>query len=104
MKHKCSALPAPAADAKVPPRPVFTDEEGTEHTSYQRFLGYREEARNPGPDGTGTIRGAANVTLRLSEGKKYIVNPGSVGQPRDRDSWACWAIRLILAAVEARLR
>lgn len=68
------------------------DEDGTEHTSYQRFLGYREEMRSPGPDGTGTIRGAANVTLRLSEGKKYIVNPGSVGQPRDRDSWACWAI------------
>ena len=68
------------------------DDEGTEETSYQRYLGYREEARSPGPDGTGTIRGAANVTLRLSEGKKYIVNPGSVGQPRDRDSWACWAI------------
>lgn len=68
------------------------DEDGSEHTSYQRFVGYREESRAPGPDGTGTIRGASSVRLRLGDGHKYIINPGSVGQPRDRDPWASWAI------------
>jgi diadenosine tetraphosphatase ApaH/serine/threonine PP2A family protein phosphatase len=69
-----------------------TDDDGVEHSSYQRYLGYREDARSAGPDGTGTIRGASKVPLDLSENRKYIINPGSVGQPRDRDPWACWAV------------
>ena len=28
----------------------------------------------------------------IREGKRYIVNVGSVGQPRDRDNRACYAI------------
>jgi diadenosine tetraphosphatase ApaH/serine/threonine PP2A family protein phosphatase len=30
--------------------------------------------------------------LRLDDGRRYIVNVGSVGQPRDRDPRACYAI------------
>ena len=69
-----------------------TDDDGVEHSTYTRYLGYREDGRSPGPDGTGTIRGASKVPLTLSANRKYIINPGSVGQPRDRDPWACWAI------------
>jgi diadenosine tetraphosphatase ApaH/serine/threonine PP2A family protein phosphatase len=34
----------------------------------------------------------AEVILELKEGVKYLVNPGSVGQPRDGDSRAAYAI------------
>lgn len=32
------------------------------------------------------------TTLRLEEGRRYLVNVGSVGQPRDRDPRAAWAL------------
>jgi len=32
------------------------------------------------------------VTIDLEEGNRYLVNPGSVGQPRDRDPRAAYAI------------
>ena len=34
----------------------------------------------------------ANRTLELGDGAKYLVNPGSVGQPRDGDPRAAYAI------------
>jgi predicted phosphodiesterase len=37
------------------------------------------------------IRGA-RATLKLEPGKKYLINPGSVGQPRDRNPKASYAI------------
>ncbi|MGH9458769.1 MAG: metallophosphoesterase family protein [Thermoanaerobaculia bacterium] len=36
------------------------------------------------------VRGDA--TLRFEQGSRYLVNPGSVGQPRDRDPRAAYAI------------
>lgn len=41
--------------------------------------------------GTFRVAGAANATLDLSDAR-YIVNPGSVGQPRDRDPRAAYLI------------
>ena len=32
------------------------------------------------------------VTLELEEGKRYLLNPGSIGQPRDRDPRAAFVI------------
>ena len=55
------------------------------------YRGLCEEGRQ-GSFGGGTPSGIDRLVLRLSEGNKYIVNPGSVGQPRDGDSWASWAI------------
>ena len=34
----------------------------------------------------------ARLKLRLEPGKRYLVNPGSVGQPRDRNPRAAYAI------------
>lgn len=43
-----------------------------------------------GPQGGTFEPGPAEV--RLSPGRRYIVNAGSVGQPRDRDPRACYAV------------
>ena len=44
-----------------------------------------------GPDHAGRLdRPAAHV--QLDDGRRYLVNVGSVGQPRDRDPRACYAI------------
>ena len=40
----------------------------------------------------------ARVKLRLEPGKKYLVNPGSVGQPRDRNPKASYALYDAVAA------
>ena len=38
------------------------------------------------------LNGAAEVTMPLEPGRKYYVNVGSTGQPRDGDSRACYAV------------
>jgi predicted phosphodiesterase len=46
-------------------------------------------------DGSGEIDGASvrdDATFRLDRGKRYLINPGSVGQPRDRNPKASFAI------------
>jgi len=43
-----------------------------------------------GSSGTDHARGA--VEVELAEGRRYIVNVGSVGQPRDRDPRAAYAV------------
>ena len=46
-------------------------------------------------DERGRVHGASirdNVTLRLSKNARYLINPGSVGQPRDRNPEASFAI------------
>ena len=46
-------------------------------------------------DANGYVEGAAirgDATLRLSPGYRYLMNPGSVGQPRDRNPQASFAI------------
>ena len=38
------------------------------------------------------LGGADTLTLPLPEGRKFFINVGSVGQPRDSDNRACYAI------------
>jgi predicted phosphodiesterase len=38
------------------------------------------------------LKGADSLTLPLPEGRKFFVNVGSVGQPRDSDNRACYAV------------
>jgi predicted phosphodiesterase len=40
----------------------------------------------------GTPQGAPEYETRLQAGVKYLINPGSVGQPRDGDSRAAYAV------------
>ena len=40
----------------------------------------------------GGLRGTQPGTVRLEDGRRYIINAGSVGQPRDRDPRAAYAI------------
>ena len=40
----------------------------------------------------GLLSGAAETRLPLREGVKYLINPGSVGQPRDGDPRTAYAI------------
>lgn len=47
-------------------------------------------SRRPGEPATGETRG--DGTLLDLEGAEWIINPGSVGQPRDRDPRAAWAL------------
>ena len=45
-----------------------------------------------GPDGTLTsVKVTAGVTVDVGEGR-WLINPGSVGQPRDGDPRAAWAV------------
>ncbi len=52
-------------------------------------------------DGDGQVESAVKSELAFEENKKYIVNVGSVGQPRDNDARACY---VILDTVEKCLR
>jgi diadenosine tetraphosphatase ApaH/serine/threonine PP2A family protein phosphatase len=38
------------------------------------------------------LEGAGELTLPLEEGKRYFINVGSTGQPRDGDNRACYAV------------
>ena len=38
------------------------------------------------------LENGCSLTLRMQEGLRYLINPGSVGQPRDRDWRAAFAI------------
>ncbi|MDD4342146.1 MAG: metallophosphoesterase, partial [Kiritimatiellae bacterium] len=40
----------------------------------------------------GIVRGGLYTKLRITAGRKYYINVGSVGQPRDGDSRAAYAI------------
>ena len=37
-----------------------------------------------------TVEEIADKRFQLTGGRKYVISVGSVGQPRDRDSRACW--------------
>jgi diadenosine tetraphosphatase ApaH/serine/threonine PP2A family protein phosphatase len=39
-----------------------------------------------------SLEGAAELTLPLEPGRRYFVNVGSTGQPRDGDNRACYAV------------
>lgn len=60
------------------------------HTHFQGGFSYRDERLEviqlrPRP-------GASFATLRLEQGTRYLLNPGSIGQPRDGDPRAAFAI------------
>jgi diadenosine tetraphosphatase ApaH/serine/threonine PP2A family protein phosphatase len=38
------------------------------------------------------VRGGTYSKFKVEPGRKYFVNVGSVGQPRDRDPRACYAV------------
>jgi diadenosine tetraphosphatase ApaH/serine/threonine PP2A family protein phosphatase len=38
------------------------------------------------------LEGRETLTMPLAEGKKFFVNVGSTGQPRDGDARACYAV------------
>jgi len=57
------------------------------HTHYPAVF----ELANDGLDSVGPTD-ADESSLTLTEGSKYLVNPGSVGQPRDGDPRAAYAI------------
>ena len=38
------------------------------------------------------VRGGTYTKLKVEPGKKYFVNPGSVGQPRDNNPQAAYAV------------
>ena len=44
-----------------------------------------------GPDHSGRLD-RPEAQVRLDDGRRYLINVGSVGQPRDRDPRACYAI------------
>jgi diadenosine tetraphosphatase ApaH/serine/threonine PP2A family protein phosphatase len=44
-----------------------------------------------GPDHVGRLDTPA-AQVRLDDGRRYLINVGSVGQPRDRDPRACYAL------------
>ncbi|HXJ79317.1 MAG TPA: metallophosphoesterase, partial [Candidatus Methylomirabilis sp.] len=44
-----------------------------------------------GPEYTG-YRSARSATVKLEDGRRYLINVGSVGQPRDRDPRAAYAV------------
>jgi len=44
-----------------------------------------------GPDHAGGL-GGPRAGVRLEDGRRYVINAGSVGQPRDRDPRAAYAI------------
>jgi diadenosine tetraphosphatase ApaH/serine/threonine PP2A family protein phosphatase len=44
-----------------------------------------------GPDHAGRLE-APEARVPLEDGRRYLINVGSVGQPRDRDPRACYAI------------
>ncbi len=60
------------------------------HTHIQggfSFLNNRLEVLQPRPEA-----GARFAALQIDEGTRYLLNPGSIGQPRDGDSRAAFAI------------
>jgi diadenosine tetraphosphatase ApaH/serine/threonine PP2A family protein phosphatase len=56
------------------------------------FVGHSHQAGYWSLGSAGRSRRTGAVDLALENGRRYLVNVGSVGQPRDRDPRACYAI------------
>lgn len=56
------------------------------------FVGHTHLPQIIMQDADGHIRIHPEAGVRLKEDSKYIVNVGSVGQPRDRDARACYCV------------
>lgn len=59
------------------------------HTHLPAGFRWRPGAESPGVE---SVRGASLRTARLDATQRWIINPGSVGQPRDGDPRASFAI------------
>ncbi len=63
------------------------------HPARLTFFGHTHVASAFALDGNNVrvalLRGTSG-SLRLEPGKRYLLNPGSIGQPRDRDPRACY--------------
>ncbi len=62
------------------------------HTHLQGGFVYQEGRTLPLAPGYGTMEGAVQSTMTLTPGERYLINPGSVGQPRDGDWRAAFAL------------
>ncbi|HXE30331.1 MAG TPA: metallophosphoesterase family protein [Terriglobales bacterium] len=62
------------------------------HTHIQGGFEYSEEEVSEFRHGEPGVRQSGSFTLRLQAGARYLLNPGSVGQPRDGDWRAAYAI------------
>lgn len=68
-------------------RAIFDSFDGVTFCGYTHHPGaHSEDLRFIG------LEGAEELTIDLPEGEKRIVNVGSVGQPRDGDNRACYAV------------
>ncbi len=68
-------------------RAIFDSFEGVTFCGHTHHPGvHTEDLRFQG------MEGADELTIELPEGEKRIVNVGSVGQPRDGDNRACYAV------------
>jgi diadenosine tetraphosphatase ApaH/serine/threonine PP2A family protein phosphatase len=56
------------------------------------FVGHTHRPGHWSIGSSGPHSASGPSTVRLEAGRRYIVNVGSVGQPRDRDPRACFAI------------
>jgi predicted phosphodiesterase len=71
-------------------RAVFTQFEGVAVAGHTHHPGVHDE--NLRFHGLNNLNGRNEMTMELPEGQKFFVNVGSVGQPRDADNRACYAI------------
>ncbi len=62
------------------------------HTHLQGGFVYQEGKTLPIAPGYGRMEGAVESTFTLTPGERYLINPGSVGQPRDGDWRAAFAL------------
>ena len=62
------------------------------HTHLQGGFVYQEGKTYPLALNYGSMEGTVEFTLTLKPGERYLINPGSVGQPRDGDWRAAFAL------------
>jgi predicted phosphodiesterase len=62
------------------------------HTHVQGGFGWCDGRWFEVPAKHSRANGSSEVTLQLEAGRRYLVNPGSVGQPRDGDWRAAYAL------------
>ncbi len=62
------------------------------HTHLQGGYVYQDGKTHPLTPNYETTEGAVESTLTLMPGERYLINPGSVGQPRDGDWRAAFAL------------
>lgn len=62
------------------------------HTHLQGGFNYRDNKTQPITPQYATGEGVERCRIMLTAGERYLVNPGSVGQPRDNDWRAAFAV------------